>query len=504
MPQSSKARAAATIDAICDDYERAYLAGEFANCFEPWLNRVEPEQRSWLLEELLTLHEDLHSARTKIGSVIDRPTLHETFVQVPEGVDTDVWTSIANTITFRKLSNAVQKELALGFEVREFDPGDYIIVAGESASGLYLITAGEVDVLVTEEEGQRHRLDEDTVGGVLGEMSLLTGHLSTADVIATTPVKTLVLPTEAYQRIRAEHPELEIALSQVVCDRLGHRSRDALCGKVLGGYQLKRCISSGAMGVVYEATRPSDGTTVALKMLRHRFLYNNGIITRFDQEADLLAQLEDPNIVGFQDHFVEYRTRFIVLDYYDGSDLREVLRRMRRLPETTVRGLLGQIASGLLAAHQSGVLHLDLKPANILINKSGNVAITDFGLGRLIQSDASDRHMVGTPLYMPPEQFTMKDIGPPCDWYSFGCIAAELLTGERLFSGQTNAELMQQKTQVPSSHWPSFDVSEDLRLHINCALQPMTDHRDLDLAAIAEWARPLPELVWEPEKPPLS
>ncbi|MGI9472057.1 MAG: protein kinase domain-containing protein, partial [Rubripirellula sp.] len=329
-----------------------------------------------------------------------------------------------------------------------------------------------------------------------GEMSMITGHPCSADVVATTPVLALVLPTQQFESLRSRHPEIEIALSQLVSDRLGHRSRDALCGKSLGGFRLERCLSSGAMGVVYRAIDEKDGSQRALKMMRHRFIYSPRVVSRFDQEADFLRQLEHANIVSMRGHFVAYRTRFIVLDLYDGSDLRRAIRRHGPMDESTTRRLLGQIAAGLAHAHENGVLHLDLKPANILINSDGHVAITDFGLGRLVEFDGVDREVVGTPLYMPPEQFTMRDVGPHCDWYSFGCLAYELMTGERLFESNDTKQLRLRKLRAPTQEWPEVrDLSDELRGHMQKALQPLHKNRTLDLMRIAQWAAPVPELA---------
>ncbi len=396
--------------------------------------------------------------------------------------------------TFRPLSHDAKQALAAGINNEQFPAGSVILQCGQHATGLYLITKGRLDVIAVEGT-DRQRIDECGIGSVFGEMSLITGHRCSADVIATTPVSALVLSVDAFESLRHEHPEIEIALSQLVSDRLGHRTRDALCGKSLGGFSLQRCLSSGAMGVVYSAEDESDGSPRALKMLRHRFIYSPRVVSRFDQEAEFLAQMEHPNIVSMRGHFVAYRTRFIVLDLYDGADLREVLRRYGPLSESMARAVLGQIAAGLRYAHQQGVLHLDLKPANVLVNQSGQVAITDFGLGRLLESDGCDQEVVGTPLYMPPEQFTMTDVGPHSDWYSLGCIAYELLTGERLFHADDSSRFLDQKLCAPSSDWPKFPASEEYRLHVNTALQPFVDHRDLDLDEIATWARPVPELA---------
>jgi serine/threonine protein kinase len=310
------------------------------------------------------------------------------------------------------------------------------------------------------------------------------------------------LPAEAIGGLLVEFPEIEIALSQLVSDRLGHRTQDALCGKSLGGYRLRHCISRGAMGVVYAVERQSDGSPHALKMLRHRFIYTPRVVQRFEQEAEFLRKLSHPNIVSIEDHFVEFRTRFIVLQLYDGCDLQSLVRRHGPLSESAARGILGQVAAGLRYAHANGVLHLDLKPANVLVNRLGQVAITDFGLGRLADSSEGDTELVGTPLYMPPEQFSMRDVGPHSDWYAFGCIAYELLRGERLFQTQAFRHLLEEKRRTPSTTWPDVQASEEYRLLLKTSLQPLVDHRELDLDLIASWARPVPELAPYLETPP--
>ena len=493
MNYEPRASAIAELDAICDEYEHAYrfdelsTVGDSAATLEPWLDRVAPELRTWLREELLALRQELQSDSLGRDETAEK-------LQVPTGVNVDAWHAIIDCPTFHALSPDAILALAKSIRPREFHAGAVLLTSGEPSSGLYLIVDGRVAVMSGSGK-DRHKLDTDGVGAVLGEMSMLTGHPCSADVIATTDVRSLVLAVEDFNELREEHPEIEIALSQLVSDRLGHRSRDALCGKSLGGYRLQRCISSGAMGVVYAAEDETDGQPRALKMLRHRFIYSPRVVSRFDQEAEFLRQLKHPHIVSMQGHFVAYRTRFIVLDLYDGSDLREVIRRFGPMPEAIARGVLGQIAAGLYDAHQRGVLHLDLKPANILLNKTGHVAITDFGLGRLIESDGCDDEVVGTPLYMPPEQFAMVDVGPHCDWYSLGCIAYELLTGERLFQASSDSELMDKKLRAPSALWPLVDASEEFHGLLRATLQPQSHLRLLDLQKIASWAEPVPQLA---------
>jgi serine/threonine protein kinase len=175
-----------------------------------------------------------------------------------------------------------------------------------------------------------------------------------------------------------------------------------------------------------------------------------------------------------------------------------LIRRHGPIDEPLARRVLGQIAAGLQYAHQHGVLHLDLKPANILLDHVGRVAIADFGLARLIESDGGDRDCVGTPDYMPPEQFMMMDLGPHCDWYSFGCIAYELLTGTRLFRSDESTQFLNDKLRSPSSSWPDVDASDELCGQLRMALDPMVQHRRLELERIATWAGLVPELAVPP------
>ncbi len=486
-----EAKAVAEFDAICDQYERALRSGadSLANArhLDQWLERVSPHHRSWLRAELMALR-----AEFCVGDELAADK--QPAATIPLGVHSASWKAVTACSTFQHVSHELQLSLARRVEHRQFDSGAALLRSGQRASGLYLITAGRVQVIGAAGES-RYEIDTDEAGSVLGEMSVVTGYPCTADVVAATPVQAFVLPLAAFDALCSESPELEIALSQLISDRLGQHAQDALCGKSLGGYRLQRCVGRGAMGVVYAAEQESSGSLCALKMLRHRFVFSPSVISRFDQETNLLRNLEHPNVVAFRGHFVAYRTRFIVLDLYDGADLHAVIQRQGPIDESTVRAVLGQIAAGLQYAHAQGILHLDLKPANVLIDRQGQLAITDFGLSRLIESGGGDQDCVGTPLYMPPEQFMMADIGPHCDWYSFACIGYELISGKRLFSGDEATEFLDDKFRTPSADWPQLAASEDLAGELRSALEPMVDRRQLNLAKLATWARPVPELA---------
>ncbi len=496
------------LDSVLYEFERALLRGDYdANAgntinFDDWIHRVDSEIRPLLSQRLIQRFEQWRKCvaeTTGLGSTdlsmdlsVDEDD--NSLLPLPRTVTEMTWRAIVNCPSLRRLPRETKAALAVKIRARDYTAGTKLLCQGKAASGLFLIAEGQVEILDSAADA-RTQIDIDGPGSVLGEMSLLTGQPCTADVIATTDVLALVLSVEDFEQLREQYPELEIALSQIVSDRLGQCSHDALCGKSLGGYRLLRCISRGAMGVVYEAICEADSGRVALKMLRHRFLSDNRAQSRFDLEADILRTLQHPHIVGLLGHFVAYRTRFLVLELCTGADLKQVLRRHGRLDEATIRSIMGQIAEGLSYAHGHGILHLDLKPANVLVHPDGRIAITDFGLGRLIESDGCDQCVAGTPPYMPPEQFKDEEVGPGCDAYALGCLACELLTGTILFRNSDIFELYEQKRQSPQKVLPAVDISDALKQVLLGLLEPSLKDRRFDFAALATWARPVAGLI---------
>lgn len=473
---------------ICQRFEAAIRSGVQIDSLDPWLTQVPESLRPQLQSELerhrseiqdVSIETRVLSSDAVLGQSPSAGSRHDS------GAITSR-TAVGSCETFRSLSKEACETLQQRFEEVFYPSGTKILRQGEQASGLHLIRRGCVDIM---NRTTGRRIDCDGVGCVLGEMSLLMEKPCSADVIATTDVEALVLSAESYRELKAIHPELEIALSQLVSDRLGGRNHDALCGKEINGYLLRRCINRGGMGVVYQAQNLETGEPCALKMLRHRFIYDDQMQGRFDQEAKLLGDLRHPNIISLRENFLAYRTRFLVLDLCDGADLFQLLRRRGPLDEPAVRAVVGQIACGLLYAHECGVIHRDLKPSNVLVDRSGAVKLTDFGLSRLLESEIPGGKAVGTPSYMPPEQFRTDHVGRECDWYALGCLICEMLTAKILFPPIAWKEMYELKRdKIPQFNWPDVSASRELHEVIRGCLQPEPLHRVTDLEYLSSWA----------------
>ncbi len=487
------------IEGVCTRFVEAIHAGETIDGLDSWVNQVPHALREKLrlrLRQCLREHSG-PSVETMILSS-DAVIPSGAVTQLSFGEKPDENSAISQCSTFRGLSSEAINRLAEELELISIPSGSVLLEQGTPARGLYLIISGSVDII---DSSTGERIDCDGAGSVLGEMSLLTGGLCSAGVIATSDIEAMILSTDGYQRLKSQHPELELALSQLVSDRLGGRPHDALCGKSLGGYLLHKCINRGGMGVVYQAEHEGTGDPVALKMLRHRFIYDEKMQHRFEQEAQLLSSLEHPNIIRLRSHFVAYRTRFLVLDLCDGADLYRLLHSHGSFAAETSKSILGQIAAGLLEAHQRSIVHYDLKPGNILVDRDGRVRITDFGLSRLLEAEGFDAKAAGTPAYMPPEQFRADEPICESDWYAFGCLAYELVTGDPLFYGSDWAKLYDRKVAaVPNDQWPTLDAVDDDELaNVICqCIQPSVQQRKLDLVELSRWAKNVPELFASP------
>ena len=211
--------------------------------------------------------------------------------------------------------------------------------------------------------------------------------------------------------------------------------------KFLGRFEIVRVLGKGAMGIVYEGLDPRLERRVAIKtILRSAILDEEearDYAARFVREAQAVARLTHPHIVGVYDFGEEGDITFIVMEFIDGRELKSYLDAGQRFDFPNTVRIMNELLGGLGYAHSQGVVHRDIKPANIMIDSAGRVKLTDFGVARI--SESAERTqvgtMVGTPSYMSPEQIQGGSTDNRTDLFACGVILYQLLTGEKPFTG---------------------------------------------------------------------
>ncbi|OKI26185.1 serine/threonine-protein kinase [Streptomyces sp. CB03911] len=267
-------------------------------------------------------------------------------------------------------------------------------------------------------------------------------------------------------------------------------------GTVLGGrYRLFERIGGGGMGSVWRAEDEVLGRQVAVKVL-HRALFEEGTFAaRFKREAQLLAALRHPGIVDVHDYGEGEeesgeRVAFIVMELVEGRPLNEVLADGGPMGAERALGLLATALDALEAAHRRGIVHRDLKPSNLMLRGDDQLTVTDFGIARAVASSriTASHTVLGTALYMAPEQAEGAATTPASDLYSIGVVCYELLTGEPPFLGESVLEVALRHIRDPAPELPS-DVPSAVRELVAKALAKRPEDRFADAAAMAAAAR---------------
>lgn len=209
----------------------------------------------------------------------------------------------------------------------------------------------------------------------------------------------------------------------------------------LGRYEIVGTLGRGAMGVVYKGFDPMISRSVALKTIRKDLLdseHATETINRFRNEAMASGRLNHPGIIAIHEYGEHDETVFIVMEYAPGDSLRGYIGRRDSIKLTEVGDIMGQLLDALDYAHENGIVHRDVKPANIIISAGGKVKVTDFGIARINSSTLTQTGMiVGTPSYMAPEQYTGLGVDRRADVFSAGILLYEMVTGIKPFEGAT-------------------------------------------------------------------
>jgi serine/threonine protein kinase/Flp pilus assembly protein TadD len=214
-------------------------------------------------------------------------------------------------------------------------------------------------------------------------------------------------------------------------------------------YHVECLLGMGGMGKVYRAHDKELDRTVALKILRQDAAEHPLALQRFKQELQLASRITHPNILRIHDLGECHGLKFISMQYVEGGDLLQILRKEGALPVSRAVSIMAQLCEALQAAQSANVVHRDLKPQNILVGESDHVFISDFGLAKSIEPSLTGvtraGAILGTPKYMSPEQIQGEPVDHRTDIYSLGLISYEILTGALPFNGDSTYQLMYQR-----------------------------------------------------------
>ena len=213
---------------------------------------------------------------------------------------------------------------------------------------------------------------------------------------------------------------------------------EAVYRKLSERYEILAEAGRGGMGIVYKARDRLTGELVALKILKADVVADQAAMERFKNELRLARKITHKNVCRIYEFHLIDSTAYISMEFVEGESLREVLRRFGGLSLRKGIEVALQVCDGLQEAHSQAVVHRDLKPGNIMIDRSGNAKVMDFGIARSVEMGANPRTaIIGTPAYMAPEQAQGKNLDARADIYALGLVLYRLVAGKPAFTGDT-------------------------------------------------------------------
>ncbi len=255
-------------------------------------------------------------------------------------------------------------------------------------------------------------------------------------------------------------------------------------------FEIVEEVGKGGMGTVYKAYDTKIKEVVALKILKPEIGSDPEVIDRFRNEIKLARKVSHRHVCRMYDLGEEGLSFFISMEFVAGEDLKSFIRRSGHLNELKTLDLARQISEGLAEAHRLGVVHRDLKPQNIMIDRDGNAKIMDFGIARSLHARGitGTGVIIGTPEYMSPEQADAKEVDARADVYSFGAILYEMVTGRVPFDGETplSIVLKHKSTPAPDPRKTNAQISPGLGAIILRCLEKEKAKRYQKMAEILE------------------
>jgi serine/threonine protein kinase len=268
---------------------------------------------------------------------------------------------------------------------------------------------------------------------------------------------------------------------------------DPLVGQSVGGYRIEAVLGVGGMGRVYRAVG-DDGQAVALKLVRSDIAEDSVFRLRFEREARIAQQVKNPHVVPVLDTGEHEGVPYLSQRFVEGGSLEQKLKREGRLDVPTTLAICAQVADGLDALYAGGMVHRDVKPANVLLDLDGTALITDFGLAKDNQGTNLTRpgQALGSMDYMSPEQIRGEEVTAATDVYALGCVLCECLTGSPPFADRQGMRVLwaQLQDEPPDPTTGLESVTPELGPAI---LRAMEKDRDKRPQSAGEYARLLYE-----------
>lgn len=344
---------------------------------------------------------------------------------------------------------------SLGF--RHIRKNERFIKQGETGDEAYIIQRGACMEIV-EKEGRLYPIGHRGEGDIVGMISLLTEEPRTMHVEAETEMDVWVIHKDQFQHISANDPDLTLFLTELIADRFD--SKRPTADRSIGKYVATEIIGRGGYSIVYKGLHSSLNMPVAIKMMRHDMAMRPDFLETFHNEAKIIAGLNHENIIKVFDIEEQYRTVFIIMEYLEGESLKQMVRRLKTIPFQLAASYLFQICSALDYAHQRELVHRDINPGNVIVQRNDKIKLIDFGLA--CPSGTDDFSFGGALPYQPKE---LLEGDPPdirSDIYSLGITAFELITGRLPFSIDTDRGIMdiirKQEMPDPADFMPDIPV----------------------------------------------